>query len=239
GAGAGTGTGGTAAGPASGAAAVTVVERADDTGGHPDVVPPVRLDLARSLTLLGILSLVAGALFFDLNVGLTALTVAAVLALVSPKSAEGAAEKCAWTTVLLVCGIVTYVNLLQHLGTVDWLGEKVSAIEAPLLAALLICLIAAVVAAFASTTGILGALIPLAVPLLQDGRLGALTLISAMAICASVVDSSPFSTSGALVAANTPEEQRDYVFRSLMTWGFALIPLAPLTACAVLVLPGW
>jgi di/tricarboxylate transporter len=47
---------------------------------------------------------------------------------------------------------------------VTWLGAQVAAVGTPLVAALLICLIAAVVSAFASTTGIIGALIPLAVP---------------------------------------------------------------------------
>ena len=48
--------------------------------------------------------------------------------------------------------------------------------------------------AFASTTGILGALIPLAVPFLETGAVGAVGLIIALSISSSVVDSSPFST---------------------------------------------
>ncbi|MGW6513896.1 SLC13 family permease, partial [Streptomyces niveus] len=133
----------------------------------------LRLDLPRALTLLGLLSLVAGALFFDLDVGLMALTISVVLTLAAPKSAKGAVDKCAWSTVLLVCGIVTYVSQMERLGTIDWLGERVASIDAPLLGALLICLIGAVVSAFASTTGMLGALIPLAVPFLLTGQVGA------------------------------------------------------------------
>jgi hypothetical protein len=65
--------------------------------------------------------------------------------------------------------------------------------------------VGAVVSAFASTTAILGALIPLAVPLLVAGELGAVALVMALSISASVVDSSPFSTNGALVVANAPD----------------------------------
>jgi hypothetical protein len=96
-----------------------------------------------------------------------------------------------------------------------------------------------VVSAFASTTGILGALIPLAVPILRTSSLSAAGLITALAISSSVVDASPFSTSGSLVVANAPAEQREVVFRRLIQWGFAMVALAPLVAWLVLVAPGW
>ncbi|MGW5861584.1 SLC13 family permease [Streptomyces sp. NPDC055239] len=198
---------------------------------------PLKLDGPRALTLIGLLSLVAGALFFDLDVGLMALTITVVLSLVSPKSVTGAVDRCAWSTVLLVCGIVTYVSQMERMGTIDYLGKQVASIQAPLVGALLICLIGALVSAFASTTGMLGALIPLAVPFLLAGEVGAVGLITALAISASVVDASPFSTSGALVTANTPEEQRDFVFRRLMAWGLGISLVGPLVTWGLFVVP--
>ncbi|MEU6995996.1 SLC13 family permease [Streptomyces sp. NPDC046465] len=198
---------------------------------------PPRLDGPRALTLLGLLGLVVGALFFDLDVGLMALTVTVVLSLVSPESAKGAVDRCAWSTVLLVCGIVTYVSQLERMGTIHHLGKQVASLHAPLIGALLICLIGAIASAFASTTGMLGALIPLAVPFLLDGQVGAVGLITALAISSSVVDASPFSTSGALVTANTPEEHRDAVFRRLMAWGLGISVAGPLVTWGLFVLP--
>ena len=199
----------------------------------------LRLDGPRVLTLLGLVSLVVGSLFFELDVGLMALTVSVVLTLVSPSSAKGAVDRCAWSTVLLVCGIVTFVSMMERIGTIDYLGDSVASINAPLVAALLICLIGAVVSAFASTTGILGALIPLAVPFLQGGHVGAVGMIIALAISSSVVDSSPFSTSGALVTANAPDEQRETVFKRLMVWGLSMCAIAPATTWVLFVVPGW
>ncbi|MEW1927844.1 SLC13 family permease [Streptomyces sp. NPDC088360] len=198
---------------------------------------PLRLDGPRTLTLIGLLSLVAGALFFDLDVGLMALTITVVLSLVSPKSVKGAVDRCAWSTVLLVCGIVTYVSQMERMGTIDYLGKQVASIQAPLVGALLICLIGALVSAFASTTGMLGALIPLAVPFLLAGEVGAVGLITALAISASVVDASPFSTSGALITANTPADQRDFVFRRLMAWGLGISVVGPLVTWGLFVVP--
>ena len=130
---------------------------------------------------------------------------------------------------LLVCGIVTYVGLMEHIGTIDFLGREVATIGTAVVAALLICYIGGVVSAFASTTGILGALIPLAVPFLQHQSVGAVGLITALAISSSVVDSSPFSTSGSLVVANAPDDQREFVFRRMIQWGFTMVALAPVT----------
>ena len=197
------------------------------------------LDRDKILTLVGILSLIVVALAFDVDVGFVAFTIAAVLMLISPKARKGAVEKVAWSTVLLICGIVMYVGLLEEIGTIDWLGEQVATLNRALLAALLICYVGAVVSAFASTTGILGALIPLAVPFLETGAVGAVGLIIALSISSSVVDSSPFSTSGALTVANTAEAHRERVFKRLMQWGMSMVVIAPPIVWLIFVVPGW
>jgi di/tricarboxylate transporter len=197
------------------------------------------LDRDRILTLIGIATLVLIALTLDWDVGFVAVTIAVVLSLLMPHATKGAAEKVAWPTVLLICGIVTYVALLEEMGTIKWLGNEVAGVGTPLLAALLICFIGGAVSAFASTTGILGALIPLAVPFLAQGEIGAVGVIIALCIASSVVDSSPFSTSGALVVANSPDDRRDFVYKKLLQWGMSMIIIAPITAWSIFVLPGW
>jgi di/tricarboxylate transporter len=230
--------GGTGPAEAAGAPAGSGTSVATATAAAADA--PVALDRDRILTLVGLLGLAVGALFFDLNVGMLAITVAAVLTLISPASAKNAVNQIAWPTVLLVCGIVMYVSVMESIGTIKWLGNEVATIGAPLLAALIICFIGGAVSAFASTTGILGALIPLAVPFLTGGdAVGAVGLITALAISSSVVDSSPFSTSGALVVANAPDDRREAVYKGLIRWGFSMVVLAPIATWAILVVPGW
>ena len=186
------------------------------------------LDRDKILTLIGVVTLIVVALAFDVDVGFVAHDRSPPCCCsISPGPTKGAVNKVAWPTVLLICGIVMYVGLLENIGTIDWLGEQVATIDAALFAALLICYVGGVVSAFASTTGILGALIPLAVPFLETGAVGAVGLIIALSISSSVVDSSPFSTSGALAVANTPEEQRDFVFKRLMQWGMSMVAHRP------------
>ncbi|WP_323808397.1 SLC13 family permease [Prauserella endophytica] len=187
------------------------------------------------LTLAGILTLVLATLVADLDVGFTAITVAVVLSLIYPADGKAAAGDIAWGTVLLICGIVTYIALLQKMGAIDWLGAKIANVNAPLLAAFLICLIGAVVSAFASTTAFLGAVIPIATPFLVAGQVSTTGLVIAAAIATSVVDCSPYSTMGALSVANAGEAAKEEVFRSLMRWGMGLVVLAPVVAWSVFV----
>jgi di/tricarboxylate transporter len=220
--------------------------RADTTAVQTTPVPggaavatDIALDRSRWITLIGIAALAVAVLFFNQDVAFTSLLVAVVISLFSPSINKGAISKIAWPTVLLICGIVTYVAMMQRVGTIDWLGNGVAHLGAPLVSAILICFIAALVSAFASTTGILGALIPMAVPFLLTGQVGPVGMVIALSISASVVDSSPFSTSGALVVANSAEDQRDKVFRQLVRWGFSMVAIAPIATWLIFVLPGW
>ncbi|PXY23208.1 hypothetical protein BAY59_26295 [Prauserella coralliicola] len=197
------------------------------------------LTLQQGLTLLGFVVLTIGALVLDLDIGFLALTVAAVLALAFPAASRTAVKEVSWDIILLVAGILTYVGVLQRNGTIDWLGASVATVDSPLLAALLICLIGAVVSAFASTTGILGAVIPLTVPLVATGEIGAIGFVAALAISSSLVDVSPFSTGGAIAMANAPETERHAVYRGLLRFAGAMAIAGPLLSWSILVAPGW
>ena len=78
--------------------------------------------------------------------------------------AEAAVGRVSWSVVLLICGVLTYVGVLEEMGTIDYVGEAITQVGAPAFAALLISYIGAIVSAFASSTGMLAATIPLAVP---------------------------------------------------------------------------
>lgn len=188
-------------------------------------------------TLIGLVALGIGALVYDLNVGLVAITVAVVLTILFPKEQKGAVEQVHWSTILLICGVVTYVAVLQKAGTIDFVGTSVSTASTPLIGALLLCYVGGIVSAFASTVGVLGAIIPLAVPMLALGHIDAVSVVSALAISSSIVDVSPFSTNGALVLASAQGADRDSLSRQLLAYSFVVVALAPLIAWLGLVLP--
>ncbi|MYW67039.1 hypothetical protein GTY65_23635 [Streptomyces sp. SID8379] len=211
------------------------------SGGSPDAapLPPApRLDGPIAATLAGLVALVVCALVFDLDVGLTAITIAVLLSIVWPATSKTAVAEISWSTVFLICGVLTYVGVLDEMGTIKWAGDAVSGIGVPLLAALLLCYIGAIVSAFASSVGIMGALIPLAVPFLAAGEVGAVGMVAALAVSATVVDVSPFSTNGALVLANAEDVDRERFFRQLMIYGAGVVVVAPAAVWLALVAPG-
>lgn len=199
----------------------------------------VALDREQALTLTGLVVLAVASLAFNLNVGLVAMSVAVVLALVCPRGQKGAVDKISWSTVLLIGGVITYIGVLQKAGAVDYVGGGVSTMAAPLLGALLLCYVAGVVSAFASSVAVLGATIPLAVPLLMQGHLGVPGMVAAIAISTTIVDVSPFSTNGALVVANAHGIDRDAFFRQMLIYSGIVVLVGPLLAwLALVVVPG-
>ncbi|MFK4542752.1 di/tricarboxylate transporter [Streptomyces tendae] len=236
-AGTGTGTDGTGTGTGGTAPAAVAVRPDQETGGAEGT--GIRLTPARIATLVALVALVVAVLGFDLDAGLTAVTLAVVLSTAWPDDSRRAVGEIAWSTVLLICGVLTYVGVLEEMGTITWAGEGVGGIGVPLLAAVLLCYIGAIVSAFASSVGIMGALIPLAVPFLAQGEIGAVGMVAALAVSATVVDVSPFSTNGALVLAAAPDVDRDRFFRQLMIYGGIVVAAVPVLAWLVLVVPGF
>jgi di/tricarboxylate transporter len=189
-------------------------------------------------TLLLIGAMLVCALGFHLPIGFVALSAGLLLALFNIKNQQTFVAGISWSTVLLVAGMITYVSLLTHVGVIDTLAHKALALGAPILIALVLCYVIGVGSAFASSTALLAAFIPLAGPLLAVSSLSASGTVAAIAIAATVVDVSPFSTAGALVVANAREADRQRVYKQLMMYAGAVVLVAPVLAWALLVPTG-
>jgi len=202
-----------------------------------DVPDRTRLRLDQMVTIVVIVAVAVGALVLDLEIGFLALIAAALLHLTFPSRFQLADKRIVWSVVLLICGIVTFVGALQRYGTVDVIGGGIAALGAPLLTAYLLCLVGAFTSAFGSSAGLLGVLIPLAVPFLVQGEVGVTGMIIALSISATVVDSTPFSSVGALTLATAPEQERRPLFRTMLGWGAAMVVTAPVITWLLFVLP--
>ncbi|ABM08740.1 SLC13 family permease [Paenarthrobacter aurescens] len=210
------------------------------TGQHADLdtTRTTRPHGQQILTLALIVAMLVCALGFHMPIGFVALSAGLLLALVNIKEHRTFIGGVSWSTVLLVAGMITYVSLLQHVGVIDTLAEQALALGAPLLIALVLCYVIGVGSAFASSTALLTAFIPLAGPLLATSSLSASGTVAALAIAATVVDVSPFSTDGALVVANAREDDRQRVYKQLMMYAGGVVLVAPALAWALLVPTG-
>lgn len=189
----------------------------------------------QKLTLLLIASVLVLVLVLHMPISFVAIAAGAVLAFTDLSKQGEAIAGISWPTVLLVAGMVTYISLVQELGTIDHLAEMAIAVGTPLLVALVLCYVIGVTSAFASSTALLAAIIPLALPLLQMGTLPVVGVVAALAIAATVVDVSPFSTNGALVLANAQGIDRPRFYRQLLLNAGIVVALAPALCWLLLV----
>lgn len=182
----------------------------------------------RIATVAGLLALAVLTLFFKQDIGFVSISIGLVLTLMAPNLQKRALGQVSWPEIMLIVGVSTYVGVMDKMGTIDFVGHSVAGLTSPMVAALLLCFVGAVVSAFASSTAVLGSLIPLAVPFLQgDSGVSAIGFIAAMAVSSTIVDVSPFSTNGALVLANAKGVDRDVFFRQLMVYGAIVTLVAP------------
>ena len=188
------------------------------------------------VTILGLIALAVLTLVYKLDIGFVAITIGLALSLMAPNLQKRAMGQVTWPEIMLITGVSTYVEVMEKMGTIKFVGNSVADLASPLTAALLLCFIGAVVSAFASSTAVLGSLIPLAVPFLQSGTgVSPVGFVAAMGVSSTIVDVSPFSTNGALVLANARGIDRDKFFRQLLAYGALVTVVAPIIVWFVFV----
>lgn len=202
---------------------------ADDEGAEAGSAATNGWGAVQVFTLVVLLGVTIAALL-EVDIGFASITGAVVLALVSPATATKGAGHIAWSVILLIGGIITYVSMLQAVDTVEAASDQIAGLGAPVLVALLLLFVAGLTSAFASTIAMFGVLVPLTAPMIDSGALPLMGFAIALAIAASAVDSSPMSTGGALVVANSPEDRQHLVFTRLLQWGLSMVVVAPLVA---------
>ncbi|WP_179476303.1 SLC13 family permease [Mycolicibacterium vinylchloridicum] len=196
-----------------------------------------KISLDIILTMVAFSLLVAGAIG-GLDIGLMAITCAIALAIFKSKYDTVALIDVPWPLIFLVVGTITYVGVIEKIGTMDRLGSFLAGAVAPTIAALLLAYAAGLVSAFASSTGVMTALIPPAIPLLEQSDLSVLAVIGLIVVASTIVDVSPFSGQGASAIANATPDARQSVFRSMLIYGAVITAVGPGLVWLVLVLPG-
>ena len=220
------------------AADVTAGPSGAEGGADPSAGEAVGLDAIRALSLLGIASLLVLTLGFGLDVGVAALFASLVLIAIRPGIQKPALAGVPWSAILLVTGIVTYVGVLEEIGAIAELQASIATLGSSSVATLVTSYVVGFVSAFASTTGTLGAITPVVVPLATDPLLTPLGVVTTIAIASSVVDVSPMSTSGALLMASAQPKDEALFFRALLVYAIVMIGVVPLLAWLIFVRSG-
>jgi di/tricarboxylate transporter len=202
--------------------------------------PLVPVRTQQIITLLVFVAVAVIALYFERDIGLVTITAAVLLLLIAPERSASAVRNIAWPTVLLVAGVSCYAFILTEAGSPEFVGNWAAGLGVAALGALVLCYVGGVVSAFASSTALLPVIIPIAVPLINDGGVSAGLVVAAVAVSSTIVDVSPFSTNGAIMLANRPDTITEPVYyKQILTYGALVTAVGPLLVWAALVLPGW
>lgn len=176
-------------------------------------------------TLAILVALVAGVIGWDLQVGMAALTGAAILSLAGGADEKDAIRKMPWGVVLMVCGVTVLIGVLEKTQGMALFSDLLARVSTPGSATFVVALVTGVVSVYSSTSGVvLPAFLP-TVPGLVE-RLGGgdvLGIASAMMVGGHLVDLSPLSTIGALCIAALPAgSDPKRLFNQLLAWGLSM-----------------
>ena len=209
--------------------------RRSGVDGH-DGTTPAPFTRVHYGTLLVLATVVIGVVGWDLQVGMAALTGAAVLSLAGAANEKDAIKRMPWGVVLMVCGVTVLIGVLEKTQGMALFSDLLATISTPGSATFVVALVTGAVSVYSSTSGVvLPAFLP-TVPGLVE-RLGGgdvLAIASAMSVGGHLVDLSPLSTIGALCIAALPStEDPKRLFNQLLAWGLSMTVIGA-TICWVL-----
>ena len=177
------------------------------------------------LTVAVIATLVCGAAFFRIDVGMGAFVGAAILSLARAADEEAAVKCMPWGVILMVCGVTVLVEVLGKTGGMDLFTRLLARLSDPSTITGVIALVTGIISVYSSSSGVV---LPTFLPTIPGivANLGGgnpLMIAYSINVGSHLVDVSPLSTLGALcLAAAPPEENRSLLYRKLMAWGWSM-----------------
>jgi di/tricarboxylate transporter len=176
-------------------------------------------------TLLLIATWIAGVLVLNLNLGLSAFAVAAIILLCNASDESAAVKRIPWGIIMMVCGVSVLVALLEKTGGMDLFTDLLARMASPGTLNGVIAFVTGGISTYSSTSGVvLPTFLPTASTLVDKvGGGDPLAVALSINVGSSLVDVSPLSTIGALcVAAVADVVVARKLFRALLVWGVAM-----------------
>ncbi len=160
------------------------------------------------ISLVALLIVIAGVLFFSWNVGLSGFLAGSILIAIGIGDEKKAIKGISWNVVLMVLGVGVLMNIISLSGGIDILVSILENIMGPKTAAAILSLVAAILSFFSSGLGVVfPTFIPTAGQLAGTFGINALELTAAVVVGGTLTGLSPISSAGALVMAAVAQEK--------------------------------
>lgn len=187
---------------------------------------PVNTPYAVS-SIIGLLLFVLCVIAFGLDVGLTSMAVAAILQLIFHPAQKDMLSRVPWGATLLIGGLLTYLGLLESVGTIDSIQNSMGALgSGPILLLVLAYLTAVLCNVESSALGVLSLTMPLAFGFFGDSP-QIFWIVAAIAIPSGLMVMNPIHIAGTLVIANAQDDRQNDVFRIFLATSLCLTAVVP------------
>lgn len=184
--------------------------------------------LYRTATLVALVVLVVLAVGFRLNIGLVAISLALLLQIVFRPPEKEMLSKVAWPVVLLLAGLLIYLNLLGKLGTLDSIQSALHGIGVPTVTILVLAYVTALFSNMdSSTIVVLGVMAPIGLAIVGGSSAAVLAVLVTVATATAVISMSPVHIDGSLIIANTPNNDEPQLFRKLIYLALVITAVVP------------
>lgn len=170
----------------------------------------LKFNKKQKITLVGILCMVIGVAFFNLNIGLLSILISIILILLKVGTEKEALGSVPWNTILLISGMGILMDLIVKLGGIKLLADILSLFMNEKTVAGILALSSGILSLFSSTSGVVMPTMIPTIPLIVEtlgiaGVVPSALLLSAVINGSSPSGMSPLSTGGAFVMATLSE----------------------------------
>lgn len=187
-------------------------------------------DLNQKITLIVLLLVIVGILFFDLDIGLTAFLGSTILLLLKVADEKESILGIPWTTLLLVSGLAVLVRVVSIAGGIEVLSNILANIMSKRTASGILAVTSGLMSLVSSASGVvMPTLIPTVPNIVAQVGVSPYALIAGIVVGAHMVTFSPLSTLGALTLASATEKSdKQKLFVQLLTIGISAVIFAGL-----------
>lgn len=167
-----------------------------------------KFNIKQWCSLVGLLVLAVGALFFSWNVGLTGFLVGTVLVVIGDGQEKKAIAGIPWNVILMVLGVGILMNIISISGGIDIMVAGLEKIMGQHTATMIMAIASGFMSFFSSGLGVVfPTLIPTASGLGTALGVNAVQLVTVIVIGGTVSGFTPISTTGALIMAGVAQQE--------------------------------
>lgn len=188
----------------------------------------VKFDRNQALTLIAILVVLVGVIFFGQNIGLISFACAGVLLMLGAVDQKKAIAAIPWGTILLICGMSVLISVVNACGGIAFLSEKLENVIGEKSAQPIMMVLGGLMGAVSSGTGVvMPTLIPLAAELGSSLNISVMSLVIGVIVGTNGVVISPLSTVGGICVGCAPESvDKDKLYNQLLLSAICFIVMS-------------